>query len=166
MTGCEQVRTLLAQKLEEADIPAATAWVRGKMPWLKGAAAVLGVQETRSGAAALWNYLGEQWDTARACPVERYGCRVQLTVFVDLYAPKGAAEEIENACEVLEGLLLTPLAEGLRVESVQRGEIGWDAPGGYLKCRCSAACTALFTAVRTEESAELTDFTLKGMVQG
>ena len=32
MTGCEQVRTILKQRLEKAGIPAADAWTRKKLP--------------------------------------------------------------------------------------------------------------------------------------
>ena len=71
MTGCEQVRGLLTQKLETSGIPVVTAWTRGKLPQLTSAAAVLGVKETQSDDAALWNYLGEQWDETRGCCVER-----------------------------------------------------------------------------------------------
>ena len=126
---------------------------------------MLGVQETQSGDAALWQYLGEQWDAAQGCPVERYGKKLQLTLYVDLYAPRGAAETIEQAWETLETALLEPLAEGLRIETVQRGETAADNASGYLKCRCTARCTACFTAVRAEEGAALTDFTLKGVLQ-
>ena len=165
MTGCEQVRGLLTQKLETSGIPVVTAWTRGKLPQLTSAAAVLGVKETQSDDAALWNYLGEQWDETQGCCVERYGRKLRLTLYVDFYAPKGAAEEIESGWEKLEEVLLTPLAEGLRMETVQRGETAADSASGYLKCRCTAQCTAYFTAVRTEESAVLTDFTLKGVLQ-
>ena len=165
MTGCEQVRTLLAQRLEAAGIRVATAWTREKLPQLTTAAAVLGVQETRSGDAALWNYLGEQWDETQSCCVERYGRKLRLTLYVDFYAPKGAAAEIESGWEKLEEALLAPLAEGLRMETVQRGETAADSASGYLKCRCTAQCTAYFTAVRTDEGAVLTDFTLKGVLQ-
>ena len=149
MKGCKQVRSLLAQKLTAAGLPVVTAWVRTKIPQLTTAAAVLGVQ----------------WDAAQGCPVERYGKKLQLTLYVDLYAPRGAAETIEQAWETLETALLEPLAEGLRIETVHRGETAADNASGYLKCRCTARCTACFTAVRAEEGAALTDFTLKGVLQ-
>lgn len=165
MKGGKQVRSLLAQKLTAAGLPVAAAWTRAKLPQLTTAAAVLGVQETRSGEAALWQYLGEQWDAARDCPVERYGKKVHLTLYVDLYAPRGAAEAIEQGWETLETVLLEPLAEGLRIETVRRGETAADGASGYLKCRCTAGCTACFTAVRAEEGAVLTEFRLKGVLQ-
>ena len=165
MTGCEQVRTILKQRLEKVGIPVADAWTRKKLPQLSAAAAVLGVKETQSDDAALWNYLGEQWDEDRGCSVERYGRKLRLTLYADLYAPGGAAAKIEDAWEKLEEILFSPVAEGLRAGTVQRGEITADPVSGYLKCRCTAECTAWFTAVRAEEGAMLTDFTLKGVLQ-
>ena len=90
---------------------------------------------------------------------------LELKLYVDFYAPHGGAAEIEKGFEMLEKELFTPLAEGLRADAVQRGEIGADGKSGYLKGRCTVACRAYFTAVRAEEGAALTDFHLKGVVQ-
>ncbi len=163
--GTETVRARLVQALEARGIPTARAWDRTALPALSGAAAVVGVQETQSGAAALWNYLGQQWDAELGEIVERYGRALELKLYVDFYAPRGSAAEIEKGFEALEEVLLAPLAEGLRADAVQRGEIGADGKSGYLKGRCTVACRAYFTAVRAEEGAALTDFHLKGVVQ-
>ena len=90
---------------------------------------------------------------------------MELKLYVDFYAPHGSAAEIEKGFEMLEKELFAPLAEGLRADAVQRGEIGADGKSGYLKGRCTVACRAYFTAVRAEEGAALTDFHLKGVVQ-
>ncbi|MBS5651205.1 MAG: hypothetical protein KHW65_07435 [Clostridiales bacterium] len=163
--GLETVQTLLEQVLEKHGISTVGAWDRARLPALSGAAAVLGVQETQSGPAALWNYLGQQWDAERGEIVERYGRVLELKLYVDFYAPHGSAAEIEKGFEMLEKELFAPLAEGLRADAVQRGEIGADGKSGYLKGRCTVACRAYFTAVRAEEGAALTDFHLKGVVQ-
>lgn len=164
MTAMQQVLAALSAALEEQGVKTVTAWTRAKIPQLSGAAAVLGVQETESGAAALWNYLGEKWDAARGCMAERYGKRLRLTLCADIYAPKGQMEAIEDCCGALEEVLSSPLL-GLHAERVHRGEVGYDSAGGYLKCRCTVSCTAYFTATRTDESAEVTNFTLKGVLQ-
>lgn len=165
MNGFAQIKTLLADKLRGAGVTTVEAWSRKLLPRLSGAAAVLGFAETESGDAALWNYLGEAWDETLGCPVERYGRRVKVTLFADLYAPMDGAALLDAACGALETLALTPLVKGLRLEAVRRGEVYADSVSGYLKCRCTAVCTAYFTASRTEEGAELTDFTLKGVLQ-
>ena len=164
MTGAEQVRAALAQKLEEAGITTVAAWERMKIPQLTGTAAVLGVQETESDSAALWNYLGEQWDDENGAPVERYGRKLRLALYIDFYAPKVAAGEIEKCCQTLEEILISDFTECIRTDSVQRGEISYDSISGYLKCRCTVSCAAYFTATRVEEGALLTDFTLKGVL--
>ena len=92
--GLETVQTLLEQVLEKHGIPTVGAWDRARLPALSGAAAVLGVQETQSGPAALWNYLGQQWDAERGEIVERYGRVLELKLYVDFYAPHGGAAEI------------------------------------------------------------------------
>ena len=107
------MQTLLEQVLEKHGIPTVGAWDRARLPALSGAAAVLGVQETQSGPAALWNYLGQQWDAERGEIVERYGRVLELKLYVDFYAPHGSAAEIEKGFEMLEKELFAPLAEGL-----------------------------------------------------
>ena len=165
MNGIEQVKNALAKKLAEGGITAVDAWSRRGLPQLEKAVAVLGIQETESDTASMWNYLGDVWDETLGHPVERYGRRLQLKLFVDFYAPKGCAKDIEAGCERLEELFLTPLVEGIQGNSVQRGELSYDRTSGYLKCRCTVMCLAYFTATRAEENALLTDFTLKGVLQ-
>lgn len=164
MTAAEQVLAAVETALQAKQIQTVFAWHCKKLPHLEGAAVVLGVQETESDAAALWNYLGEVWDETLACVKERYGKRFHMILFADIYAPRGKAEEVETCCAALEEILISPVL-GLHAESVRRSAVDYDSASGYLKCRCSVSCTAYFTALRTEESATLTDFQLKGVLQ-
>ncbi len=165
MNGMEQVKAALSEKIAAAGITTVDAWSRGRLPQLEKAVAVLGIRESESGSVAMWNYLGDVWDETLGHPVERYGRHLHLTLFADFYAPKGCADEIQTGCETLEEIFLSPLAEGIQGNSVQRGELHYDRTSGYLKCRCTVTCLAYFTATRTEEGALLTDFILKGVLQ-
>ena len=162
--GLTLVRRYLAQRLKEAGIPTVQAWERARLPALEGCAAVLGVEESESAGAALWDYLGLALDETGGQTVERYGRRLTLQLSIDLYAPRDRAPACEEALERLEELLMEPLCAGLRVEKLRRGEMQFDSASGYLKCRATAQCTAYFTASRAEEGATLTDFELKGVV--
>ena len=165
MNGFAQIRDPLAARLEEQGIPALAEWTRGKIPALSGVAAVTGIRESESGPAAFWNYLGTRWDEEKGCAVERYGRTVELTLFVDLYAPKGQAAALEEALRTLEELILEQGGSGVSFHALRRGAIEHDGASGYLKSRCTVGCRACFTATRTEEGAPLTDFILKGVLQ-
>ena len=162
--GLTLVRRYLAKRLEDAGIPTVQAWEKVTLPALTACAAVLGVEESESAPAALWDYLGLALEEESGQTVERYGRRLALRISIDLYAPRNQAPACEEALERLEELLLEQLCAGLRVEKLQRGEMRFDSASGYLKCRCSAHCTAYFTASRADEAATLTDFELKGVV--
>ena len=165
MNGAEQVRQVLTEKLKAAGLAAVPAWDRSHMPALQDAVASVGVCETETNAAALWNYLGEHWSDRYGTFVETYGRRLHMELSVDLYAPKGKRMELERCCDAVETLCLAPLCEGIRCETVRRGEIGFDRASGYLHCRCTLSALANFTATRVDESALLTDFTLKGVLK-
>lgn len=165
MTGASFVTASLARALTEAGLRAVQSWERLRLPELETPAAVVGVAELTGTNAALWDYLG-----LAALPgggtAERYGRRLSLEVFVDIYAPRAAAEACGAALETVEGVLLETGAAGLRVQSLKRGALEHDRTSGYLKCRCTAAAEAYLTAARVDERAELTDFELKGVVKG
>lgn len=165
MTGTEQVKAYLTAQLKQAGIQTVQAWERRRIPQLNAPAAVVGVEETRSSSAALWAYLGLTQEENAAVGKERYGRRLELSLCVDFYAPRAQAQKLEACCEVLETLCFSPLAAFLHISGVRRGEIRADRISGYLQCRCTAACTAYLTATRDEDSAELTDFILKGVLQ-
>ena len=165
MKGYEQVQTVLCEKLRETGIPTVPAWTRQNLPRVTEAAAVVGILETESGPAGFGDYLGTAWDETLGGTVERYGKRVRMTLFVDLYAPKGQPEELERAAAALEEALARPMREQLRAIQVRRGEMESDRPGDSLRCRCTVACTAYFTAAYSEEGALLTDFILKGVLE-
>lgn len=164
MSGIELVRKALAERITDAGIPVVQAWERARLPALSGVAAVIGVEETTSSDAGQWNYLGMSYDATQDQTMERYGRKLQLQLYIDLYAPKDQAEACGQSIEKLEELLLDPLYAGVRAQTVHCDALGVDSASGYLKCRCSAACTAYFTASRIDESAMLTDFELKGVV--
>ena len=164
MNTTEQVIRALVQGLKTAGLPAVAAWQRDKLPALQEAAAVVGIERTESEPTAFSEYLGTAYDAAKDCFVERFGRRLNLTLYVDLYAPRESAAALEAGWNRLEEMLLSPLA-GLRMRSVRRGSIEYDRRSAYLKCRCMLSCTAFFTAERSEEGALLQDFILKGMVE-
>lgn len=154
----------LVEQLKEMGIAALRAWERDRLPRLEGAAAVLGIRQSRSSDAALWHYLGNSVDEATGGTVERYGKQVALELYADLYAPMGQAEAIDDLFCQMETLCFTRQG-GLRFSQLQRGETAADSASGYLKCRCTLLCTAYILASRREEDAMLTDFILKGVVQ-
>lgn len=164
-TGAAMVRAAVVEALKDAGVPAFSAWERKRLGELTGPAAVVGVEELTGMDAALWDYLGFE-ERPDGALLERYGRRLSLKLFIEVYAPREQAAECETALETVEALLLETGAAGLRTETLRRGAVEHDRLSGYLKCRCTASAGAYVTALRASEDAALTDFELKGVVKG
>ena len=63
------------------------------------------------------------------------------------------------------GALLDGLADGLTLDELSWEKTEWDEEYGMFVRRGTARCTAYFVATADEESAVLTDFILKGVMQ-
>ena len=61
--------------------------------------------------------------------------------------------------------LLDGLADGLTLDELSWEKTEWDEEYGMFVRRGTARCTAYFVATADEESAVLTDFILKGVMQ-
>ncbi len=131
--GLETVQTLLEQVLEKHGISTVGAWDRGAAAGsfrCGGGAGCAGDAKRACSTVELsWSAVGCRTGEI----VERYGRVLELKLYVDFYAPHGSAAEIEKGFEMLEKELFAPLAEGLRADAVQRGEIGADGKSGYLR---------------------------------
>lgn len=164
MKGTDQVRGQLIARLKDAGICVVGAWERGKLPRPARPVAVVGIQETQTGDAALWQYLGVSHGED-GMEQERYGRRIRLTVFVDFYAMRTQADALEHCLNTLDAALLSVNPVSLRFTESKRGEIQYDQASDTLTCRCTLGCSAYFTAIREEDSSPFTEFTLKGVIQ-
>ena len=63
------------------------------------------------------------------------------------------------------GALLDGLADGLTLDELSWEKTEWDEEYGMFVRRGTARCTAYFVATADEDSAVLTDFILKGVMQ-
>ena len=70
-----------------------------------------------------------------------------------------------DAAEAVSEALLDGLADGLTLDELSWEKTEWDEEYGMFVRRGTARCTAYFVATADEESAVLTDFILKGVMQ-
>ena len=74
-------------------------------------------------------------------------------------------EVYTKAVEAVSEALLDGLADGLTLDELSWEKTEWDEEYGMFVRRGTARCTAYFVATADEESAVLTDFILKGVMQ-
>ena len=116
--------------------------------------------------AGLMNYLGEQYDAESGRTVEVYGRKLKMAASLDVYAPRRkGARGCEQTAEAVSEALLDGLADGLTLDELSWEKTEWDEEYGMFVRRGTARCTAYFVATADEESAVLTDFILKGVMQ-
>jgi len=141
MTAAGQVRSEIVSRLKAAGLDAAEAYEDERFRERSGSVVAVGAKQAELAHAGLMNYLGEQYDAESGRTVEVYGRKLKMAASLD------------------------GLADGLTLDELSWEKTEWDEEYGMFVRRGTARCTAYFVATADEESAVLTDFILKGVMQ-
>ena len=160
MTAAGQVRSEIVSRLKAAGLDAAEAYEDERFRERSGSVVAVGAKQAELAHAGLMNYLGEQYDAESGRTVEVYGRKLKMA------APRRkGARGGEQTAEAVSEALLDGLADGLTLDELSWEKTEWDEEYGMFVRRGTARCTAYFVATADEESAVLTDFILKGVMQ-
>lgn len=166
MTAAGQVRGELVSRLRNAGLDAAEAYEEEHFRERSEPVIAVGAKQTELTDAGLMHYLGEQYDVESGRVVEVYGRKLKMTVMLDAYAPRRkGARGCERAAETVSEALLSGKIDGVTLETIEWEKTEWDSDYGMFVRRGTARCTAYFVATADEESAVLTEFILKGVMQ-
>lgn len=123
----------------------------------------IGVRKGETVSAGFSEYMGERFDQEHGTYYEVYGKKLELTLGVDIYAPKdsGAGACLDVAAEVIS--LLPTLPSGIKVKSFSCGEARFDTVTGMFLLRAEMHCLCFMYADKTDD-AELLNFTLRGVL--
>ena len=141
MTAAGQVRSEIVSRLKAAGLDAAEAYEDERFRERSGSVVAVGAKQAELAHAGLMNYLGERYDAESGRTVEVYGRKLKMAASLD------------------------GLADGLTLDELSWEKTEWDEEYGMFVRRGTARCTAYFVATADEESAVLTDFILKGVMQ-
>lgn len=162
MSGLDQVRQAVIGALEETGLTAVPAF-EGTAKRYAGAVAAVDVGAVSGKPAAMGSYLGQVYDEKEGTVRELYGCQLDVTLTVDVWAP--AAADCEAACEKAANVLLGGgLPSGLRLQEQSWEGISWDRKNQMFLRKGKVSGKGFFTASFDEETARLTDFNLKGVL--
>ena len=118
MTAIGQVKRAVVKAVAEAGCAATAAYGAEELKRYERAVAAVGVRETRITKAGLIGYLGRRTDERTQETAECYGRRMELSVSLDIYAPRTlGAQGCEDAAETAAQALTTALPEGLRLRA-------------------------------------------------
>ena len=166
MTVIQQVKAAVVNAIDDADVTALTAYSAEELKKYSSAVAAVGTREvniTHSGAA---EYLGQRYDEETGAVQEVYGRKMDLSLSLDIYAPRAAgADACEEAAETVTQAMMTALPCGLHMQKITWQQVQWDKVCGMFRLGGQANYEAYFTAETAEETAEFTDFILRGVVQ-
>ncbi len=166
MTAAGQVRAEIVSRLKAAGLDAAEAYEDERFRERSGSVVAVGAKQAGLTHTGLLDYLGEQYDEESGRTVEVYGRRLKMAASLDVYTPRRkGARGCEQTAEAVSEALLGRLADGLTLDELSWENTEWDEKYGMFVRRGTARCTAYFVATAEEESAVLTDFILKGVMQ-
>lgn len=165
MNGLEQVKTAIANALEQAGIRAQAAYAPGWAKAYPGPVVAVGLRTGESRSGALSSYLGQRIDPDSRASQEVYGMRLELTLSLDIYCPpRDGAAGCDDVLETLHQIMLEGLPSGLRPTELKWEETAWDEDTAMFLRRGSLSCGAYFVAAASEDGLLLSDFILKGVV--
>jgi hypothetical protein len=158
----EQVQEELIDYLTGQEIHAIAAWQKESRKAHEKPVAVVSLKSLELAPLSHQNYLGEQLDESSALRVPVYGRKLALTFAIDLYAPKGEAEQCHGLFSQLGQALCTGGPEGLTVEKLSCGEMRYDSEAGLLTCPAELTTQAWCYLTVQEDGQVITDFIVKG----
>ena len=163
MSGAlERLRQDVAQALNRGGVAAVAAMEpQGRKRWDTPVAAV-GLAGLSCRPGGFQDYLGTGKNPDTGAQEERYGRGAELTLSLDLYAPRDAGEgACQQALARMSEVLLTGGAGGLEVAEIAAERVEFLHQDGLyrlpVRCRCAA-----WLIVRRDSAGAFTDFEVKG----
>lgn len=125
--------------------------------------AAIGVRRGESVSAGFSEYMGERFDESMGTYCEVYGKKLELTLGLDIYAPResGAGACLDTAAKIISALPVLP--SGVKVKSFSCGEPGFDPKTEMFLLKTELHCVCFMYADKTDD-AELLNFTLRGVL--
>ncbi len=166
MTGAlGRWRTAAAEQLRAAGLDAVEAMEPERAPRRRGPALAVALAGVSCGSGGFQNYLGTE-ETAEGGRRELYGRAVELTLRLDVFAPRdGGASACREAAERAAEELLLRGAAGVPVNGLSMGETEYLEAEGLYRLAVRCRCGAWIAAWAVEDGGRLTDFEVRGTMR-
>ena len=163
MSGAlETLRQAVAAALNAGGVNAVAAMEPEARRRWDGPVAAVSLAGVECGPGGFQHYLGAWKNPDTGLEEEVYGRKAQLTLALDLYAPRDAGEgACQQALARMSEVLLTGGAGGLEVAEIAAERVEFLHQDGLyrlpVRCRCAA-----WLIVRRDAGGYFTDFEVKG----
>lgn len=161
-----QWRRAVAEQLRRAGLNAVTAMEGARAGRWREAVAAVSISRVACAGGGFQDYLGAYADPDTGAERERYGREMELTLALDVFAPRDAGESacLELAEAAAQCLICQGAAE-LPVLEVQAGRAEFLERDGLYRLPVSCRCRAWLTARLEEEAGRFADFEVKGSLR-
>lgn len=156
------VRQSVVELLREYGVYAVAAMERGDRRRWNGPVAAVSLNRVVYTSGGFLDYLGLRHNDESGCEDELYGRAVELTLGLDLYAPRDGGE---GACQQALGIMAEALtcrgAGGLSVQELQSGAVEFLERDSLYHMPVKCICKGWLVAVM-DSSGSFVDFEVKG----
>lgn len=156
------VRQSVVELLREYGVYAVAAMERGDRRRWNGPVAAVSLNRVVYTSGGFLDYLGLRHNDESGCEDELYGRAVELTLGLDLYAPRDGGE---GACQQALGIMAEALtcrgAGGLSVQELQSGAVEFLERNSLYHMPVKCICKGWLVAVM-DSSGSFVDFEVKG----
>ena len=159
-------REAVADQLRESGLNAVTAMESARASRWREAVAAVSLAKVACAPGFFSDYLGTWKDPESGKESEVYGREAELTLALDVFAPRDGGESAcQRAAEAVVENLVCRGAAGLAALEVQAGRVEFLEKDGLYRQEISCRCGAWLTARRDDEAGEFVDFEVKGRLQ-
>lgn len=165
MTGAlNALREDMAEQLRQAGLNAVTAMESARAARWREAVAAVSLSKVVCAPGGFKDYLGVRRD-ADGMEQELYGREVELTISMDLFAPRDGGESAcQEAAEAIAENLMCYGAAGLNALEIQAGQVEFLEKDGLYRQKTSCRCRAWLVA-RMDGGGAFVDFEVKGRLK-
>lgn len=161
----DALRTVVAEQLRRAGLNAVTAMESTRANRWRGAVAAISLSRVACVPGGFQDYLGTRADPKTGIEREFYGRKAELTLALDIYAPReGGERTCQRAAAKLAEELLCRGAAGLPVLELETGRVEFLEREGLYRQPVSCRCGAWLVARMDEGRGAFADFEVRGRV--
>lgn len=159
-------RDRVAQQLRDSGLNVVTAMDPGRAARWREAVAAAAVSQVVCAPGGFQDYLGMERDGQTGEEREVYGREAELTLALDIFAPRdGGGEACRKAAETAVECLACRGAAGLPAVEVRTGRTEFLERDGLYRLEVACRCRAWLTARADQEAGAFTDFEVKGRMR-
>ncbi len=159
------LRQAAAEQLRQAGVNAVTAMESARASRWRGPVAAVSLTRVVCAPGGFKDYLGVRTDPDTGKKREFYGREVELTLALDLYAPRdGGANACRQAADTVIEELACRGAAGLNALEIHAGQVEFLENMGLYRLPLSCRCRAWLVA-SVDSGGAFVDFEVKGRMK-